>query len=271
MGDPDLPHYPIYQQKIVTLCRSQDQQNKFHARRIVNETIISGNLDNLQWLSREIGPIPWEWKSLELAIRYGYLEIVKLLQMVDSLSQAFLNTAAKYGQLEIMKWMRSTGYRWDVDTFEAAAANLEVMKWMRNPEWLDPETGKMIAGEPCPWNALAFIAVVSSSLTDGNFDRVKWIWDQRESWDDGKDWITKCYKLAVGNLQMLRWLHDQGVPIPRDEKLLVAAVETGILENIKWLLEKGVDFSPKSLEIAYHRGDREIFKFLSEEAMRRLP
>ena len=97
----------------------------------------------------------------ELAIKNGYLDIVKYLSKDYKLSWKSrpCTIAAHYGHLHILKWLRSEDYHWCEWTCAYAARNghFEVLKWLRS--------------EGCPWDSVTW----TYAGYGGHFEVLKWL------------------------------------------------------------------------------------------------
>merc|ERR1711934_735087 len=77
-----------------------------------------------------------------LAALHGHLPLLqKLNKPLQTFSTEITGAAARGGQLETLKWLRSKGCPWDEDACAGAAesGHLEMVKWLRS--------------EGCPWDA----------------------------------------------------------------------------------------------------------------------
>jgi hypothetical protein len=72
------------------------------------------------------------------------------------------------------------------------------------------------------------------------------------------DYLIESVK-ETGNFEILRWLHDQKIPDPRECKGLVGrALHTGSKEMVKWMLRHGYLLSPTETSLrsrGVHQGD----------------
>ena len=77
------------------------------------------------------------------AARYGHLEVVKWLcgEGGFAMDEAVMEYAAMSGDLELVQWLQGEGCPWDIDTCFWAVdfGRVEVLRWVR-------ENG-------CPWDA----------------------------------------------------------------------------------------------------------------------
>ena len=80
-------------------------------------------------------------KYMDLAALYGQLEVMKYLRERDCpWGEETCENAASFGSIDIFKWLKEQGYPWDDKIFAVAAyhGNIELMKWLKD--------------NACPWN-----------------------------------------------------------------------------------------------------------------------
>jgi hypothetical protein len=110
------------------------------------------------------------------------------------LNTATFNEVAKWGDLELMKWLRKKGCPWNTSVFVGAAigGNLDAMKWLRK--------------NGCPWNALTF----EYACLNGSLDNIKWLHD------NGCPWDKAAYIGATANYctarTVIQYLDENGCP-----------------------------------------------------------
>jgi hypothetical protein len=118
-----------------------------------------------------------------------------------------------WANLEMLQWLYSqdslwfeSGYPWDEETCEDAAANgdFEMLKWLCTVR--------------CPWDEDTIAAV----LENGDLELLQWLHSEGglELDDSIFTWVA-----SLGNLEMLQWLHDEGCPW--DEDTCEAAARCG--------------------------------------------
>jgi hypothetical protein len=154
-----------------------------------------GNVEVLKWLHST--GCPWNsYTSQANAAAGGHLGVLKWLHSTGCpWSSVACDTAAEGGHLEVLKWMRNQGCPWDVSTCYAAAAggHLLVLQWLHN--------------SGCPWDSTTCaVAAVGGHLATLQLAR-----EHGCPWDE--EHVRSCAKAAHGgNVDMLRWLDEQGVP-----------------------------------------------------------
>ena len=131
------------------------------------------------------------------------------------------NTATRYGNLDLMKWMRKNGYQWDgihTSAFAASQSNVEILKWLHENNCPRNELTCSAAAscghldvlqylrrENCKWDANA----CSSAASKGHLEVLKWLREQGCPWDG---W-TREYAELYGHTVVLQWAIENGCPI----------------------------------------------------------
>tara|TARA_B110000503_G_C7168829_1_gene423282 strand:- start:4505 stop:5293 length:789 start_codon:yes stop_codon:yes gene_type:complete len=127
------------------------------------------------------------------AAKEGQLEVLKWLREngCPRNERTFAN-ATLYGHLKVLKWARANGCPWHRETCNAAAGrgHLEVLKWLR-------ENG-------CPWDEVT----CSGAAMGGHLEVLQWLRANECPWDEGTcRWAAKC-----GKLEVLQWARANGCP-----------------------------------------------------------
>ena len=132
-------------------------------------------------------------QACSLAARGGHLEVLKWLHNTGCPWNESCYAAAAGGHLEVVNWLHSTGCTWNEWTCYAAAAggHLEVVKWLHN------------AG--CPWDS----ATCGAAASGGHLATLQWTREHGCPWDAD---LVRAHSARGGNVDILRWLDDQGVP-----------------------------------------------------------
>lgn len=202
------------------------------------------------------------------AIEAGNIRFLELLQ--PDPHTYLTKFAARHGQLEVLKWLRSRGYPWNSHVCDEAAANdhLELLKWARDRE--------------CPWNANTCI----SAAQNGRLEILKWLHEQKCPWGE-----STCTKAALGGyLETLKWLKEQGCPwdtstcshaaynghlellqwargqaCPWDSWTITRATQGGHLHVLKWAIEQGCALPADICTTAAEHGHLEILQMLRRQ------
>jgi len=100
--------------------------------------------------------------------------------------------AAAGGHMEVLRWLREHGHRWDEGTCHAAAkgGHLEVLKWVR--------------GHGCPWTP----GTCAGAAQGGHMDVLEWLRVHGCPFDE-----SACeFAARGGQLAVLQWLRGYGCP-----------------------------------------------------------
>ena len=238
------------------------------------------------------------------AIGQGYIDLVKWLlhnQNINNIkpffeaekNSQFTIEAAKNGQLEVLKWLRSDDNNkclWTRRTCSAAAENghLEILKWLRfRSDDNDNDN------DVCPWDSCS----CEDAAMNGHLEILKWLrsdihknkcpWgettcyyacyyacaniDEPERLDIVKylhenncGWCKYSCGVAVeyGHLELLKYLHDNGCPW--DEHTCRVAAERGDLEILRYLHENECPWNELTCQVASENGHLELLKYLHE-------
>lgn len=120
---------------------------------------------------------------------------------------------AKYGELDLLKWARASGYGWDSSTCAVAARynNLELLKYA--------------ISEGCPSDS----TMAMHAARNENFEALKWISSETKAPRD----TSVCASFAEnGNLGMFKWAVSNGYECSHN--ILRDAAAFGKLEILKY-------------------------------------
>ena len=125
---------------------------------LTTEAAERGWLQVLIWLREQLH-FPWDEGTCSAAARWGRLDVLKWLRANGCPWNVFSCVkAAEGGQLEVLKWLKENGCEWNTYTCEKAAkeGHLEVLKWLR--------------ANGCPWS----IRTSRAAARKGHEDVLKW-------------------------------------------------------------------------------------------------
>lgn len=127
-------------------------------------------------------------------------------------------SAANRGGLATLKYAKENGCKWDsyVPYFAAAGGHLDVLQYA-----LD---------QGCEFN----VEMCANAAQNGRLEVLKWAKERNLPWDS-----QTCTRAAKHNqLECLIYAKQQGCPCD-DEWTTLAAAESGSLDCLKWIMEKG--------------------------------
>jgi len=206
-------------------------------------------------------------RSIHLdAISLGYIDLVKLLVVPGTdpnpvvLRLSYTQTAAKYGQLDILKHLYEIGCRFDSDASDDAIKNghLDIVKWLH-------ENG-------CNWGWWG----TRYAVCNGHLDIVKYLHHHGRliGYTDGY-YNDMYYGVARnGHLEVLKYMFEvmhipfAGYHHPSVESICSYSVKSGNLDMVKYLRTKfyqnGRDWDKTAYSNAEEGGHCEILKYLHE-------
>lgn len=172
----------------------------------------------------------------------GQLRVMRLLKERSSaalwdhvvaeprVAAQLLSQAARAGSLDLLRWLRVQGCRWERATIAADAAaggSLPALQWLR--------------GQGCPLDEAAFAGAARA----GNLDVLRWLREQGCAWSD-----EACAVAAArGHLAVLQWLRAQGCPWD-PEAICPAAAANGHLAVVRWARQQGCAWSAGTVAVA---------------------
>jgi hypothetical protein len=109
---------------------------------------------------------------------------------LSSVQHILCYTAAREGNLSVLKYLRSLGCAWDNETCSNAAINghLDVVKWCHENGW--------------PWDKYT----CAHAAENGHLDVIKWCRENGFPWDA----LTCYYAAENGHIDILKWCRQNG-------------------------------------------------------------
>ena len=205
-----------------------------------------GHMEILQWL-HGVG-CPSDVSTSTAAARHGNMQC---LQWIVARSSSILHgfgarimiAAAEGGHLDILKWLRGKGCRWNREIVAIAARNghIDCLKWAH-------ENG----GQWYRYYICAFAA------EGGSLDALQWARENGCPWDN-----NTCSNAAKnGHIDCLKWARDNGCPW--DEDTCRYAAENGHLECLKWARENGCPWDENTCRFAAANGHQDCLDWARE-------
>ena len=201
-----------------------------------------GLIQDLVWLKRN--GCPMTDRTCHGAVRGDQVEVLEWIKIQageSSLQNSGLaTTAAKVGNLEVMKWLRNVvGCPWNEGTcFQAAkGGHLEFLKYLRVEE--------------CPWHSRCCDAAAEG----GYLGMLEWLHSL------GCQWGTAASHAAEnGHLEVLQWLRNKGCPW--DEWTIRRAATGGHLHILEWMLSQGCELNADVCSAAAEGGHLNVLTWL---------
>lgn len=191
------------------------------------------------------------WQRLDglviMAVEYGHMDILMYCSQRGCYFNEFhTSTAASYGQLEVLKWLRSRDppCPWNTWTLWHASeeGHLDILKYAHENKC----PRNLIA--PCDGMQLVFSQAVlgyrentdnsqSSLITpaaasfNGHLEIVQYLHQ------NGYPWFANTPAMAAkhGHLEIIKWVRSVDPPCPWDERTPLFATINGHLETLKWV------------------------------------
>ena len=158
--------------------------------------------------------------------------------------RAVCRSAARFGSLEMLQWVRSQGCPWDEWTCSSAGerGHLEVLQWAR--------------GQGCPWDDFT----CSEAARGGHLEVLQW------ARSEGCPWTKQtCTEAARGgHLEVLKWAHSQDCPW--NAMTCSSAAERGHLAVLQWARSEGCPWDAAGCEqAALHRGHNDVAQWVRSQ------
>ena len=199
-------------------------------------------------------------------LKWGQSNGYKLETMLDKHTFA---KAALFGHLEVVKYLRTLGIPWDKNTCRYAARNghFELLKWVR--------------ANQCPWDK----RTCAYAAMRGHLEILKWARANQCPWDE----YTCSYAAANGHLELLKWCRANQCPwdkwtcsyaaanghldllkwaranqCPWNKELCANAAAYGFLELLKWARLNGCPWDADTYHYGQQNGDPSLMRYLED-------
>lgn len=206
----------------------------------------NGNIEGLKWLLERYA-VPKNVIYIGIrAVEQGHLECLKwMLENGYELHYHFLVTAAKCGHVEMVEFLHKNGLEIDTNVMEAAIASrsLPLIEWLCNrdcyvkyPCWYaDAKNGlevlKYIVSREL--EVIEHPYQIRECLRSGDLDVAKWLWKHYKNLFDSNCCNHAC---ESGNLELIDWLEEKGFRLqPRDFMNALGSGNVVLLERIRKL------------------------------------
>lgn len=186
--------------------------------------------------------------SVQTAINVSSVEHAKIcfdelpLSMKLSLQDSLCASAARNGNLVVLKWARYSECPWDAKVCSLAANNgdLEMLQWAN--------------ANGCPWDE----TTCSAAALNGHLEVLQWAVDHGCHWNE----ITCANAALNGHLELLQWAHFRGCHW--DEETCTSAARNGHLEVLQWARSKDCPWDYWTLSFARDNGHCDVYKWAVE-------
>ena len=175
------------------------------------------------------------------AILKNHLECLKHLCNTDPHHYyEYIRIAAKMNRLDMVRYLHSKGYPWDVYTSQQAvqSGHLEILKYLHENN--------------CPVDDM----ICDVAAREGHVEIIQYLHQLHFPWDE-----VCCQEAAKkGHLHVLRYLHENGCPF--DEMTFIHAAQAGSLELIEYLHNHGCSWGKSACQGAIDFGHLDVLKYL---------
>lgn len=174
----------------------------------------------------------------EVASAWGRVEVLEWAHRASSfgisshLSPRAIDDASRNGHVKILQWWLETGIT-PLAYSEDALNHATIKKQIPALEWW------IASGLPLKiGNVLDFASMVK----DGSSDLLDW-------WNDKSGLKGNYTKVALyeiskrGNVHLLKWWKDSGLPLVYDKEVLIGATKMGKVESLDWWLHSKLPVS----------------------------
>ena len=186
-----------------------------------------GYIDVLKWTKEHIADFPWSDETCLGAAKFGQLEALKYLKANKCpWHEDLCNQAAERGHVDVLKWARAHDPPCPLGPdprmicwFAAKRGHLDVLKWARAQ---DP---------PIPFH----IDTMAAQILQVKPEMREWLYLNDCPWGTGACTATA----RIGDLPTLQWLRARGCPW--DPYTDIEAIRNGKITLLTWVLNNGCD------------------------------
>jgi hypothetical protein len=126
----------------------------------------------------------------------------------------------EWGHVEVLKWCKDHGYKWNkwIGISAASQNNFELLKWCIN-----------YYRDPCPLDVM----ICSCVAENGNLKMLKWVRKKGCPWDE-----YTCIEAArYDHIKLLKWAHQNGCRW--NEEVCNCMIRNGRFGVLKWVRKRG--------------------------------
>lgn len=213
--------------------------------KFIEWSIIDGHLSVLKYLIRDTFP---SYDIVKLSVRYNRINILFYLLEEEKFNiwKELGEIAAEEGHLEMLKYLVKNRLPYNnLSVFAAKSGNLEMIKYT-------------LLELKCEYNKEVLTVVVDG----GHLEILKYLY-QRE-YINGIVWLLP-FEISEKNIPCLKFLIESYTQIyDLDESYMDAVVESGQLEYLKYLHERGIDWDDRVTTTAVENRNVEMLKYAHE-------
>jgi len=257
----------FYRARFDTINAISHVNYEFNSNRHLQLACLNGNFENVFWLMQH-NDITEE--VIVCAIIGNNQDVVRYMN--EWCNNSIAIAVCHFGRLDCMKLLKSNGYSFDVLEINATCrfGNIQNVIWLK-------DIG-------CSFNYYGLIHTVCETK---NIELFNWLLDNGCEADEYTQWhVCRTGNLAFaksflahgytftdfgmsgasfsGNLELMKFI-DNIIHKPcESEYIIISACNTGICENVQWLIDHDYRISVMAFEAASHKGNLEIMKLLKK-------
>lgn len=238
-------------------------------KNITSSAAEAGQLDALKLLLTKYG-FSYGAETLNSAARGGHVEIVKYLNDCGcNLTSITFASAALGGNIDVLEWLikKFCPRNGDSCNYAARAGQLEALEFLRECGFPFSDLTFGAAARGGHLAVLKYLkkngcpwssSTACAAALGGDINILKWLIVENNCPVD-----ENCCSFAAraGNIETLIWLRQNGHPW--GEKTCNAAVQYGQLETLKWLRKNNCPINDETYFIAARTGSFEIVRWLN--------
>lgn len=194
-----------------------------------------------------------------VAARNGDEKMLKWLRKLPectwkgTITEKITRYAARKGHLRILKWgLRHINLTTTIGQEAARGGQLQLLKWLLWPRYM-------------PWNS----QLIDGAARGGQKEMLAWLVKRFGISVSSEVFVAAVYH---GDIEFLAWLRDFSTQLrrgscPWDATALTAAIETGRITIISWLLDKGCPCNGVAAHYAAEAGRLDILTLLATRSV----
>jgi hypothetical protein len=237
------------------LCEQLDYDiNICQQEEIILEAVASGHLKILEWIGSNLGK-HWDVLTCQTAAKYGQLHILQWLRSLDPpcpWNKDTFKTALLGKHNEISDWLQTVE---PSCPFDSTTLDLAVVKGdMKLVQWLRSQTPS------CPYSYnTCRIAIYYKHL-----DILQWLIAHNATFDWSKTHYYASIALLNNDLNTMKWLQAMAPLCSWDkiDKACENAIEQGNLEMLQWLMSQNCVLTKDCFLLAVVNGHIGILQWL---------
>jgi hypothetical protein len=255
------------------LIHLSNMNNEFSNPNICANAVISGNIDILKWL--RLNTYVWDETTAHMAAKYGRIDILKwvISKGCPYHRNIVINNLAMSGTLKMVKWAVSIGCKPAHHTLVCSAinSNTSVVVWLLDNGCKYSTKISLLAASENNIEALKIFhsrglkihsRVTMEAAMNGNIDLIKWAVSIGMHLDQGL-----LEKAILENFEDLAiWLIEQGCPVSL-EASYIASLSPHRHKILEWMIRANLPISEKCLAKVVDYGRLDLLDLLIDRGI----